>query len=187
MILKSHKDWAIFFQQQSKTTQQLLDKRDAFLKEMKKTFWAPNPNCEKGLNEEDRKFLENMKGCREGGVSSICKVIMTKNKRKIEKVLQLKKRKHIAEQRKINHAMESSTTAEQEKDSEDSTSSDVGKENADFHLAETSNEGKKQLQEMRPAVSLNFDPIQWRETASLVAGKTPYKPQRINTSNVCCC
>ena len=57
---------------------------------MKKTFWTPKPNCEKGLNKEDRKFLENMKGSREGGVSSLDKVIVDKNKRKIENV-QLKK------------------------------------------------------------------------------------------------
>ena len=91
MILKIHKNLAILFKQRLKTTQQQLDKRDAFSKEMKKTFWTAKPNCEKGLIEEDRKFLENMKGSREGGVSSLDRVIVAKNKRKIEKVLQLKK------------------------------------------------------------------------------------------------
>ena len=56
MILKIHKNRTILFKQRLKTTQQQLGKRDAFSKEMKKTFWAPKPNCEKGLNEEDRKF-----------------------------------------------------------------------------------------------------------------------------------
>ena len=60
---------------------------------MKKTFWTPKPNCEKGLNEEDRKFLENMKGSREDGVSSLDRITLAKYKRKIEKVLQLKKKK----------------------------------------------------------------------------------------------
>ena len=58
IILKIHKNWTILFKQRLKTTQQQLGKKDAFSKEMKKTFWAPKPNCEKGLNEEDRKFLE---------------------------------------------------------------------------------------------------------------------------------
>ena len=73
----------------------------------------------------------------------------------------VEKRKHDEEQRKMEHAMKSCTTAEQEKDSEDSISSDAGKEDADFHLLETFNKRKKQLQEKRPAVSLNFDPTQW--------------------------
>ena len=138
---------------------------------MKTTFWAPKPNCEKHLDEENRKFLENMKGSREGGVSSLDRVTAAKNKRKIKKVLQLKKRKHNKEQRKIDHAMESYITAEQEKDIKDSTSSDAGKEDADFHLLKTSNKRKKQLQEKRPVVSLNLDPTQWSETVSLVADK----------------
>ena len=28
---------------------------------MQKTFWAPKPNCEKELNDEDKQFLSNMK------------------------------------------------------------------------------------------------------------------------------
>ena len=138
---------------------------------MKTTFWAPKPNCEKHLDEENRKFLENMKSSGEGGVSSLHRVTVAKNKRKIKKVLQLKKRKHNKEQRKIDHAMESSITAEQEKDIKDSASSDAGKEDADFHLLKTSNKRKKQLQEKRPVVSLNLDPTQWSETVSLVADK----------------
>ena len=125
---------------------------------MKKTFWALKSNCEKGLNEEDRKFLENMKGSRKGGVSPLDRATVAKNKRKIEKVLQLKKRKCNEEQRKIDYAMKSFITAEQEKDSKDSTSSDAGEKDADFYLLETSDKRKKQLQEKRPAVSLNLDP-----------------------------
>ena len=149
MILKIHKNWTILFKQRFKTTQQQLDKRDAFSKEMKKTFWAPKSNCEKGLNEEDRKFLENMKSSRKGGVSSLDRVTVAKNKRKIEKVLQLKKRKCNEEQRKIDYAMKSYIADKQEKHSKDSTSSDAGEEDADFHLPETSNKRKKQLQEKR--------------------------------------
>ena len=100
MILKIHKSWTVLFKQRLKTTQQQLDKKDAFSKEMKKTFWAPKPNCEKGLNKEGRKLLENMKGSREGGVSSLDRLTVAKNKRKIEKVLQLKKRKYNEEQKK---------------------------------------------------------------------------------------
>ena len=92
---------------------------------------------------------------------------MAKSKQKIEKIVQLKKRKHNEEQRKMDHAMESSTTAEQKKDSEGSASSNADEEDADFHLPETSNKRKKQLQEKRPAVSLNLDPNQWNKTVSL--------------------
>ena len=107
MMLKIQKNWTILFKQRLKTTQQQLNKRDAFSQEMKKTIWAPKPNCEKGLNDEDRKFLENMKGSREGGVSSLDRVIVAKSKRKIEKVLQLKKRKYNEQQRKVDYAMKS--------------------------------------------------------------------------------
>ena len=111
-------------------------------KKMKKTFWAPKPNCEKGLNEEDRKFLENMKSSREGGVSSLDRVTVAKNKRKIEKVLQLKKRKYNEKQRKIDYAVKSFITAEQEKDSKHSISSDASEEDVDFHLLEASTKRK---------------------------------------------
>ena len=160
MILKIHKNWTILFKQRLKTTQHQLDKRNAFSKEMKKIFRDPKSNCKKGLNEEDRKFLENMKSSRKGGVSSLDRVIVARNKRKIEKVLQLKKRKCNEEQRKIDYAMKSFITAEQEKNSKDSTSSDAGEEDADFHLLETSTKRKKQLQGKRPAVRLNLDPTQ---------------------------
>ena len=56
--------------------------------------------------------------------------------------------------------MKSSITAEQEKHSENSTSSDAVEENADFHLPGTPIKRKTQLQEKRPAVSLNLDPPQ---------------------------
>ena len=92
-------------------------------KKMKKTFWAPKPNFEKGLDEEDRKFLENMKSSREGGVLSLDRVTVAKNKRKIEKVLQLKKRKYNEKQGKIDYAVKSFITAELEKDSKHSTGS----------------------------------------------------------------
>ena len=36
------------------------------MEEMQKTLWAPKPNCEKELNDEDQQFLSNMKGSREG-------------------------------------------------------------------------------------------------------------------------
>ena len=75
-----------------------------------------------------------MKGSREGGVLSLDRVIVAKNKRKIEKILLLKKKKHNEEQGKMDHAMESSITAEQEKDSADSTSNDADEEDADFHF-----------------------------------------------------
>ena len=82
MILKIHKNWTILFKQRLRTTQHQLDKRDVFSKEMKKIFCAPKSNCEKGLNEEDRKFLENMKSSRKGGVSSLDRVTVARNNKK---------------------------------------------------------------------------------------------------------
>ena len=67
--------------------------------------------------------------------------------------------------------MKSFSTAEREKDRKDSTSSHAGEEDAGFHLLETSNKRKIQLQEKWPAVSLNLDPTQWSETVNLVADK----------------
>ena len=71
MVLKMHNNWTVLFKQRLKTTQLQLDTRKAFLKEIKRTFWAPQPNCEKRLNDEDKKLLEIMKTSREGGVSSL--------------------------------------------------------------------------------------------------------------------
>ena len=115
MILKIHKNWTILFKQRLKTTQQQLDKRDAFSKEIKKTLWTPKPNCEKGLNTEDKKFLENMKGGRKGGVSSLDSITVAKNKQTIEKLLQLKKRKFNEEQRKIDCVIKSFIIADRKK------------------------------------------------------------------------
>ena len=83
----------------------------------------------------------------------------------------MKKRKYNEKQRKIDRAVKSFITAEQEKDSKDSISSDASEENTDCHFLETSNKIKKQLQEKRPAVSLNLDSAQWSETVSLAADK----------------
>ena len=41
MVLKMHNDWRVLFKQRLKTTQLQLDKRKAFLEEMKRRFWAP--------------------------------------------------------------------------------------------------------------------------------------------------
>ena len=104
MVLKMHNDWTVFFKQRLKTTQQQLDKRKAFLEEMKRTFWAPQPNCEERLDEENRKFLEIMKTSREGGVSSLDRKTLAKNKDKLKRSLQKQERIYKEEQRKINLA-----------------------------------------------------------------------------------
>jgi len=84
MVLKMHNDWTVLFKQRLKTTHLQLDKRKAFLEEMKRTFWAPQPNCEEKLNKEDRKFLEIMKTSREGRVSSLDRTTPAKNKEKLK-------------------------------------------------------------------------------------------------------
>ena len=86
-VLKKHNNWTVLFKQRLKTTQLQLDKRKAFLEEMKRTFWAPQPHCEERLNEEDRKFLEIMKTSREGGVSSLDRKTLAKNKEKLKRSL----------------------------------------------------------------------------------------------------
>ena len=171
MIEKFHKDWTVLFKQRAKTTQQQMNNRDAFLTEMKKTFWAPLPNCEKGLNEEDRKFLENMKGSRVGGISSLDRVTETKNKRKLEKVLEVRKRKDKEEQRKRENTVNSSIGSEDSDDSSITVYGEFDEEDADFNMPGTSSKKKKKQQEKRPAVNLNFDPCQWSDTVCLVADK----------------
>ena len=89
IILNIHKDWPTLFKQRLKTTQQQLGKREAFREEMQKTVWAPKPNREKELNDEDKQFLSNMKESREGRVSSLDRVTMAKSKRKMETVMQI--------------------------------------------------------------------------------------------------
>ena len=88
MSLKKHNNWTVLFKQWLKTTQLQLDKREAFLEEMKRTFWAPQPNCEERLNEEDRKFWEIKKTSREGGLSSLDRKTLAKNKEKLKRSLQ---------------------------------------------------------------------------------------------------
>ena len=62
-----------------------------------------------------------MKGSREGGVSSLNRVTVAKNKRKIKKGFAVEKRKYNQEQRKMDYGIKSFITAEQEKGSEVST------------------------------------------------------------------
>ena len=160
MIKKFHKDWTVLFKQRAKTTQQQMNNRDAFLTEMKKTFWAPLPNCEKGLNKEDRKFLENMKGSRVGGISSLDRVTEAKNKRKLGKVLEVRKRKDKEEQRKRENTVNSSIGSEDSDESSITVYGEFDEEDANFNMSGTSSKKKKKQQEKRPAVNLNFDPCQ---------------------------
>ena len=85
---------------------------------------------------------------------------MAKKQTKSRKNFAVKKRKLNEEQRKMDHQIKSSITAEWEKDSKNSMSSGAGEEDADFHLPKTSTKRKKQLQEKQPAVDLNLDPMQ---------------------------
>ena len=88
-----HNDSTVLFKQRLKTTQLQMDTRKAFLKEIKRTFWAPQPNCEERLNDEDRKLLEIMKTtvvekveCRHW-----IEKILAKNKEKLNEVCRNKK------------------------------------------------------------------------------------------------
>ena len=126
-----HNDWAILFKQRLKTTQLHLDKRKAFLKEMKRAFWAPQPNCEERLNEEDRKFLEIMKTSREGGVSSLDRKTLAKIKEKLKRSLQKQERIYKEEQKKINLAIKSSNFA---------THSDESSQNINLSESEEGND-----------------------------------------------
>ena len=109
-----------------------------------------------------------MRGGREGGVSSVDRVAMNKNKRKLEKVLKVQQRRHNEEQRKMDS--ESSFLVEQSQDCESSLSSDADEEDSDFGLPETSKQ-IKQIQKRQPVVNLVLDPTQWSETVSLVIDK----------------
>ena len=169
MILNIHKDWTTLFKQCLKTTQQQLDKREAFVKEMQKIFWAPKPNCEKELNDEDKQFLSNMKGSREGGVSSLDRVIMAKSKRKMETVLQIGERKQKEKKkRKLTSEVIPSSVIEKYEDSESNLSSNAG-EDTDLYLPKPSKKGRKRKK--RPVVSLGLNPTEWSKIVSIVADK----------------
>ena len=142
MILNIHKDWTTLFKQRLKTTQQQLDKKEAFMEEMQKTFWAPKSNCKKELNDEDKQFLSNMKGSREGGVSSLDRVTMAKSKRKMETILRIQERKHKEKKRKLNNEVIPSGVIEKNKGSESNLSSKAG-EDTDLYLPKPSKKRKK--------------------------------------------
>ena len=170
-ILNTRKDWTTLFMQRLKTTQQQLDKREAFMEEMQVTFWAPKPNCEKELNDEDKQFLSNTKGSREGGVSSLDRVTMAKSKRKMETVLQIQERKHKEKKRKLISEVIPSSVIEKYEDSESNLSRNAGKD-TDLFLPKPSKKRKKERkQKKRPVVSLSLNPTEWSKTVNIVADK----------------
>ena len=59
---------------------------------MMKTFWAPKLNCEKRLNEEDRKVVDHIKGSREGKVSSLDVVTVAQTNEKYKRFCSGKKK-----------------------------------------------------------------------------------------------
>ena len=165
-----HNDWTVLFKQRLKTTQVQLDKRKAFLEEMKRTFWAPQPNCEERLNEDDRKFLEIMKTSREGGASSLERKTLAKNKEKLKRSLQKQERIYKEEQRKINLDTKLSTFATHSNESSENSSFSESEENNDMYVP-TSSKRQKQQNEKRGTVSLKADAKHWSETVGLVADK----------------
>ena len=137
---------------------------------MKRTFRAPQPHCEERLNEEDRKFLEVMKSNREGGVSSLDRKTLAKNKKKLKRSLQKQERIYKEEQRKISLATKLfNFVTHSNKISENSTLSESATDN-DMYVS-TSSKRQKQQNEKRGTASLKVDAKHWSETVGLVADK----------------
>ena len=135
-----------------------------------RTFWAPQPNCEERLNEEDRKFLEIMKTSRKGGVPSLDRKTLAKNKEKLKRSLQKQERIYKEEQRKINMDTKSSTFATHCNESRENSSLIESEEDNDMYVP-TSSKRQKQQNEKRGTVSLKIDAKHWSETVGLVADK----------------
>ena len=95
----------------------------------------------KKLNVEDKQFLSNMEGNREGEVSSLDRVTMAKSKRKMDTVLQIQERKH--REKKLSSEVISSTVIEKYEDSESNLSSNAG-EDPDLYLPKPSKKRKKE-------------------------------------------
>ena len=101
------------------------------------------PNCEETLIEEDRKFLEIKKTSREGGVSSLDRKTLAKNKKKLKRSLQKQERIFEEDQRKINLATKlSNFTTHSDESSENSSLSESAKDN-DMYVP-TSSKRQKQ-------------------------------------------
>ena len=71
---------------------------------MEKTFWAPKPNCDRELNDEDKQFLDSVLGSRKGRVSFVDRVAVAKYKRKLQMVLKVQQRTRDEEQRKMDRS-----------------------------------------------------------------------------------
>ena len=137
---------------------------------MEKTFWAPKPNCKKDLNDKGKQVLNNMRGSRERGVSSVDRVAMDINKRKLEKVLKVQQRKHNEEQQKwiLSHPFLLSKAKTKKAVYQAMLVKTI------LNLACLELQKKKQKRKFKkkqPVVNLNLGPTHWSKTVSLVANK----------------
>ena len=114
--------------------------------------------------------MESMKTSREGGVSSLDRKTLAKNKEKLKRSLQKQERIYKEEQRKINLATKSSNfVTHSDESSENSTLSESTTDN-DMYVS-TSSKRQKQQNEKRGTASLKVDAKHWSETVGLVADK----------------
>ena len=125
---------------------------------MKRTFWAPQPNCEERLNEEDRKFLEIMKTSREGGVSSLDRKTLAKNKDKLKRSLQKQERIYKEEQRKINLATKLFNFATHFDENSEIGSLSESEEDNNIYVP-TLSKRQRQQNEKRGTVSIKVDGV----------------------------
>lgn len=83
MIENMHKEWTKLYKQRAIKTQNQIKNRKDFLELSQLTFWAPKPNCDSALCQEDRLFLQNMKSSeRKGGIGVFDRTGSEKVKRK---------------------------------------------------------------------------------------------------------
>jgi len=114
--------------------------------------------------------LEIMKTSREGGVSSLDRTTLAKNKEKLKRSLQKQNRIYKEEQRKINLATKSSNFATYFDENSENSSLSESEEDNDMYVP-TSSKRQKQQNEKLSTVTLKLNAKNWSETVGLVADK----------------
>jgi hypothetical protein len=157
-----------------KSTPKILMKERNFCQRLKRTFWAPSPDCEarlkvlseKGVPEavEDVQFLNNMRNRdRPGGVSSVDKVSSKKAKKLMKRKAEMEKRatKQLLKEKYWDERLKSVQLS----DSSDDEDQSAGDDGDDFTVKQSSH-GKQ-------TITLQLDQNAFR-TAGLAAEKNGF-------------
>ena len=159
MIEKTHKEWTKLYKQRKIDTKIQKENRKIFLQEIKKTFWAPMPNCEKQLCEEDRAFLENMKGPeRVGRIAGLDQTLQQQNKRKQAKIFA----KQRAVEREEHRVLQNNPITENNENEEDIVVLDN---------EECTAEAEPKPKKYRESITLHLNPKTWSKKVCSAADK----------------